>query len=625
MNAVLSVLSGSFRAELLHLLRARLFVALTIIQAVTFLFLVSLFGLTGSRAPTALVTQDKGPYALAFIAQLASTYHSFDLRPMDAASALAALHRGSLVAIITLPNNFSSALAHGQAITLQVAVDNVNTDMTDDIQRALPSAIVAFGRLHHFSGIRVQGTEVDLVNHDTGFIPYLVVSALALDAFIIASILSAMAVAREFETRTIKLLAVAPIHPLLPILGRMLATNTIAAMAMVFPVVLAVFGYHIIPLHPLEVLGVLLLCIAIFSCIGVAIGAVLRRTFPVVSLIFGLGFPLYLGSGSLEPQRFDGDLIWIIAHLSPVYYAVGILEQAFHGLQVTPEPLWVNFSALFGWALLTLLLASIFLRTALIEKTARRQAAQEQRYVAGRRWSLSQSGVVLPGTRWLFSGLILLALSGEIWFSTQQHQAQTILVQQQQQAQIAATEGQRETRLLNDYTSLISSMLAQDIQNGKIPTMIRTTATARTLRILPQLDSAHKMSLLRYLHERNLIDDDFHVVNLQGADFHGCNLIGIDLSDTDLIGVNFSNADMLNVKLTSSTLISVNFNGANLAGADLRDTDLQNVDIRNANLAGADLAGAIGKSIEQFLPARSLAGARLPDGSVQPGEVHDIH
>ncbi len=73
MNALLSVLVGSFRAELLHLLRARLFVALTIIQAVTFLFLVSLFGLTGSRAPTALVTEDRGPYAKAFITQLAST------------------------------------------------------------------------------------------------------------------------------------------------------------------------------------------------------------------------------------------------------------------------------------------------------------------------------------------------------------------------------------------------------------------------------------------------------------------------------------------------------------------------------------------------------------------------
>ena len=623
MKALFSVLAGSFQAELLHLMRARLFVALTIIQAVTFLFLVSLFGLTGSRAPTALVTHDHGPYAQAFIAQLASTYHSFDLRSMDEASALAALHRGSLVAIITIPQDFSYAITHGQAITLHVAVDNVNTDMTDDIQRALPSAIVAFGRQQHFPGIRVQGTEVDLVDHDTGFIPYLVVSALALDAFTIASILSAMAVAREFETKTIKLLAVAPVHPLLPLLGRMLATDTMAVAALLFPVALTVFGYHIIPLHPLEVIGVMLLCVVIFGCIGVVIGALLRRTLPVVSLIFGLGFPLYLGSGSLEPQRFDGDLIWIIAHISPVYYAVGILEPAFHGLQVTPEPLWVNFVALLGWALLTLLLAGILLRTELIEKTAMQQTTQEQNSVAERRQRGHQPRIVLLGLRGLFVGLILLALGGEILFSEQRQQADALLLQQQQQARIIAAEEQRETRLLNDYTLRVSAMIAQDIQNVKITNSMRVTASALTQKLLLQLNSEHKVALLRYLHARKLIDDDFHVVNLKGADFHGCNLANLDLSDTDMSGANFSNANMHKVKLTSATLISVNFNAADLANADVRDADLHNADISNANLAGADLAGVLGKSVEQLLPARSLAGARLPDGSVQPGEVHD--
>jgi ABC-2 type transport system permease protein len=624
MKALFSVLAGSFRAEILHLMRSRLFVALTIIQAITFLFLVSLFGLTGSRAPTAIVTEDEGHYAKAFIKQLASTYNSFDLRAMDASTALAALHRGSLVAVITIPGDFSYALAHGQEVTLQVAVDNVNTDMTDDIQRALPAAIVAFGRQQHLPDIRVQGVEIDLINHDTGFIPYLVVSGLALDAFIIASILSAMSVAREFETRTIKLLAVAPVHPLLTLLGRMLATDTMAVVAMMVPVAIAVFGYHIIPLHPFEVAGVMLLCVAIFGCIGVALGAVLRRTLPVVSLIFGLGFPFYLGSGSLEPQRFDGDIVWGIAHVSPVYYAVGILEQAFHGLQVTPEPLWADFLALFGWAALTLPLAAILLRTALLEK-----GTTQERLPGGRRpGSVLQPHIVLLSARWLFTGLILLAIGGTIWFSEQQHQADTLRVQQQQQAALATAEDQRETRLLNDYMLRISSLVPQDLQHAKttnvgISNSTRATATALTQKLLGELNTEHKARLLRYLHERKLIDDDFRVVNLHGADFQGCKLVGLDLSDTDMSGANFSNADLHNANLNSTTLISTNFSGANLAGADLKDADMHNDNIANANLASADLAGVIGKNVEQLLQARSLAGARLPDGSVQPGEVHD--
>ncbi len=624
MKTLLSVLLESFRAELLQLSRARLFVALTTILAVTFLFLVSLFGLTGSRAPTAIVNEDQGPYARAFIAQLADTQHSFDLRPMDEASAMVALHTGSLVAMITIPRGFSNAIAHGQQVTLPVSIDNVNTDMTDDIQRALPSAIVAFGRQHHFPGIRVQAVEVDLIDHDTGFISYLVVSGLALDAFLIASILSAMAVAREFETGTIKLLAVTPVHPLFSILGRMLATDMIATAAMLFPVALAVFGYRIIPLHPLEMVGVILICVVIFGCIGVALGALLRRTLPVVSLITGLGFPLYLCSGSLEPQRFDGNLIWAIAHVSPVYYAVGILEQAFHGLQVTPEALWVNFAALLGWAVLTLLIAGILLRTALLEKTALQRVARERHIVAGRQWRWQQSRLALRNALWLFVVLILLIIGGEAWFSQHQYRAGALPRQQQQNAILSSAEQQRETRLLNYYTQSIYFLLSNDPRlYVKLTDPARITASTLTQDTLLQLDPEHKVALLRFVYAEKLIDDDYHVVSLYGADFHACNLAGINLSDTDLSGADFSGANMRDVKLSSSNLAAVSFYSTNLANAQLEGSDMQHADVRNTNLSGADLEGVVGISIEQLIQSRSLAGTRLPDGSVQPGEVND--
>jgi hypothetical protein len=530
------------------------------------------------------------------------------------------LQKGSLVAIITLPANFSSALAHGQPITLQVAVDNVNTDMTDDVQRALPSAIVNFGRQHHFPGIRMQAVEVDLVGHDTGFIPYLVVSGLALDAFLIASILSAMALAREFETGTIKLLAIAPVHPLLSILGRMLAVDVIASIAMLFPVAIAIGGYGIIPLHPLEMAGVMFLCIAIFGCIGVLIGVVLKRTLPVVSLIVGLGFPLYLCSGSLEPQRFDGNIIWALAHISPVYYAVGILEDAFHGLQVTPEPQWLNFVILLTWAALMLLFATILLRSSFREKARRQRVVREEALLHSmvRRWR--QPRLLRRAIPAVLAVLLLLAMGVGIWQSEQQHRAEALLRQQQQQAMLAAAEAQRETGLLNGYTQRVSSLLAQ---NPQLYTN-RTDRTRGTIAGLTQdlwrlLNPEHKVTLLLYLYKERFLDDDFQVVSLKGVDFHGCNMANIDLSDSDLSGANFSSADMHGSKLSSSTLIAVNFTGTNLVGADLKVTDMHDVVVQNANLAGADMVGVVGITVPQLLQAHSLAGTRLPDGSVQPG------
>jgi ABC-type multidrug transport system permease subunit len=281
---------------------------------------------------------------------------------MDLAASRRALRSGSIVAIIIIPKDFSNAVLFGSDVTVKVDVDNIDTDMTDDVQRAIPAAIVAFGRQLPIPELRLKVAETDLIDHDTGFIPYLVVSGLVLDAFVIAGILSAMTVAREFESGTVRLLTIAPVNALLPILGRIAATNAVACVTMCCPLALVVFAYKIRPLHPAEAILVLLLCTTIFSCIGVALGAMLKRTLPVTALILGLSLPLYICSGSLEPARFDGNRIWAVAHLSPVYYAVSVLEHAFHGLRVTPESIALNCTALLCWAAAALLAATLLLR-----------------------------------------------------------------------------------------------------------------------------------------------------------------------------------------------------------------------------------------------------------------------
>jgi ABC-type multidrug transport system permease subunit len=231
-------------------------------------------------------------------------------------------------------------------------VDNVNADLTNDVELGISPVARAFAVANHFPGIRVVSAETDLVRHEVGFIPYLVVSALALAAFVVAGTLAASAVAREFEGRTLAYLRLSPTHPLVPLAGRLLATGAVSAAAVGVAALLVVAGYGVTPVHPAAMAGGLLLCVIIFSCIGAGIGTVVRRTLPLSALIFGLALALYLDSGSLEPARFYGDRLWVIAHTSPVYYATGILQYAVHGLRVTPETIPVNFAALIGWALL---------------------------------------------------------------------------------------------------------------------------------------------------------------------------------------------------------------------------------------------------------------------------------
>jgi ABC-2 type transport system permease protein len=349
--SALRVFVASAALELAQLRGNRAFVALTALAAVSFLAMVSLFGLTGAYAPVALIDEDGGPYAKRLVDALNGAHHSFNLKSMSVEEARKALYSGRLVGIITIPAGFSRNVDNGTTVALDVRIDNVNVDLTNDVQRALPAAIVAFGRHHKFPGLRVQMVEHDVIPHDTGYIPYLVVSALALDAMVIAGILGALAVAREFEHGTVKLLRLAPASRAVTLAGKLAVAGAVAAAALAVTVTAIVIVYGVVPVAPWTTAFTLLTCVAIFTCLGAWLGAVLKRTLAAVPLLFGLAMPFYVDSGALEPTRFDGETIWRIAHASPVYYAVGVLEWAFHGLRVTPEPIYVNLLVLFAIAL----------------------------------------------------------------------------------------------------------------------------------------------------------------------------------------------------------------------------------------------------------------------------------
>jgi ABC-2 type transport system permease protein len=367
MHLTLKALFSAFLAEIIQLSRSRFLIVLVMFQAVTFLILVTLFGMTGAFAPTAIIDYDKSVYSKEFIKSLEGAHHSFSLKYYnDYKSAKEKIKTGDLVAIIMIPFGFSEGINLGTTVTINVVIDNIDTDMSMDIERALPAAIINFGEKYKFPGIRVQTNETDLIDHDTDFIIYMVVSSLILISLIISGILSGVAVAQEFESKTIEVLAVSPIHPIFIFLGRILATNIFSAAGLLLTSIIAMIGWGIRPIYPLNMIAVLLVSIFLFGVIGAAIGVIMKKTLPVVSIIFGISLPIYLFSGTYEPERFDGNLLWIMAHFTPVYYAVGIIEKAVLNLKVTPESVLLNYLFLGGWIIFALGITWYFAKKNLI-------------------------------------------------------------------------------------------------------------------------------------------------------------------------------------------------------------------------------------------------------------------
>jgi hypothetical protein len=122
-------------------------------------------------------------------------------------------------------------------------------------------------------------------------------------------------------------------------------------------------------------------------------------------------------------------------------------------------------------------------------------------------------------------------------------------------------------------------LLEKNLRSSEEDSEVRTLARARTLTVLRRLDGKRKGSVLKFLSESRLIDEEDPVLYLAGTDLLGASLIGGELRRAYLSGAYLS--------------------GAYLIGA---------------HLIGTNLSEAIGWTVEQLSQARSLEGATMPDG-----------
>jgi hypothetical protein len=113
-----------------------------------------------------------------------------------------------------------------------------------------------------------------------------------------------------------------------------------------------------------------------------------------------------------------------------------------------------------------------------------------------------------------------------------------------------------------------------------IDIQVRTLAQARTLTVLPRLESRRKGTVVRFLYEANPIKRERAILDLWEADPSGATL-----RDADLAGANLHRADLYY---------------ANLMGADLREAYLNEAALNYTNLTNKEVTQ------EQLEACRSL-------------------
>jgi ABC-type transport system involved in multi-copper enzyme maturation permease subunit len=357
----LRVIWACMLRDIKSMLTDRAFTLMGILMPLNAFLLMSLFVLAGGNAPTAVVMQDTGPYAQKFY-QSMSTAHSFTLQKMSASQASNLMQGGHIVALVTIPLDFDQRVQQRQPVKINVQINNLNTDFTNDIRRALPLSITSFYARAFPDVVRIVPKESDAYAQDTDYIPYLTVSIMIIGMLFGGVVNAGTSMSREWEMATMKELLLSPASRWAIVTGKMLGSFVINAVStgIVLAVLILVIGVH--PVNWGEVIGFSVLDLIIFIAWGTFLGTIFKQRKAVVVLALGVSFPLFFLSGPFGPISFSIPLIQFIAKIFPVYYAIVLQQHAFHNFNLNTYGVGINALILGGYTLVLILLAAFALR-----------------------------------------------------------------------------------------------------------------------------------------------------------------------------------------------------------------------------------------------------------------------
>jgi len=304
-------------------------VAATVLPAIVLIGVLSIGAAAVGRNPIALVVEGSGPHAQQLAAILADS-DAFVVQPATPDQASAALRELRVAAAVTIPADFDAAFDAHRPDPVEIRINNLNLDFTNDLRRSLPAAITEFYAQQSSSPINVNVQEADLRTQDIGLVQFDMVPDLVLLLTIAGVINAGLATAREWEDGTIKELLLAPMARGALIVGKLLAGWVTTLLIAALVLAIGVGTGYLRPDGPAwvpVVLTVALLALA-SAGLGVAIGAATRNFQRVAGLSIPLVFYLFFLSGGISVVAFLPDWVQTLAHLVPTYYGMHALQMA---------------------------------------------------------------------------------------------------------------------------------------------------------------------------------------------------------------------------------------------------------------------------------------------------------
>jgi ABC-2 type transport system permease protein len=359
------------KKELLHIVRdvRSLYLALALPLVMLLLFGFALT-LDVDRIQTYVYDQDRTPQSRELIDQFQSSRYFEILRDVsDYKTIERGIDRNTILMSVVVPKDYARHLLAGQEADVQLLIDGSDSN-TAGIAAGYAQAIIQTyaarlrsSALGHRSG-PAAGPSVDprirvWYNSDLKSKNFIVPGLIAVTMMIIASMLSSLTIAREWENGTMEQLLSTPVRPRELVLGKLMAYFLLGLVDIFICVVVGVFIFQV-PFRGNVLFLFLSCCLFLFGALswGIFISAGARTQLQAYQMGMLSSFlPGYMLSGFVYAIREMPKVIQVISYAVPARYFVTILNGVFLkgvGLQV----LWLEVSMLAGYAALVFVMAT---------------------------------------------------------------------------------------------------------------------------------------------------------------------------------------------------------------------------------------------------------------------------
>lgn len=351
------------KKELLHIVRDARSLALALALPLNMLLLFG-YALTldVDRIPTYVYDQDKTPQSRELIdAFRGSRYFQIQATIGDYRTAERGIDRNTILLSVVIPRDYGRHLLAGEQADVQILLDGSDSN-TAAIALGYANGIVQTyaARLRSEAQVKRGGQPLNVpveprirvwYNSDLKSKNFIVPGLIAVTMMIIASMLSSLTIAREWENGTMEQLLSTPVRPRELVLGKLIAYFLLGMTDMIICLIVGVFIFQV-PFRGNVWVLFLACCLFLFGALswGIFVSASARTQLMAYQMGMLSSFlPAYMLSGFIYSIANMPKVIQLISYVVPARYFVNILNGVFLrgvGLRM----LWLEFGMLAGYA-----------------------------------------------------------------------------------------------------------------------------------------------------------------------------------------------------------------------------------------------------------------------------------